>query len=108
VRVLDGRFGPYVTDGTVNATVRRGLDPSALTLEDAVDLLAERAARGPTKKKPAQKKAKKTAKKTVKKTAKKTAKKTPRKTPKKAATKPAENGAATQASPPQQPPGTTD
>ncbi len=50
VRVLDGRFGPYVTDGTTNATVPRGKDPKSLSMSDAVDLLAERAARGPAKK----------------------------------------------------------
>jgi DNA topoisomerase I len=52
VRVLDGRFGAYVTDGTTNATLPRGTDPSSLTLERAVELLAERAARGPAKKRP--------------------------------------------------------
>ncbi|MCU1430105.1 MAG: topA [Actinomycetia bacterium] len=65
VRVLDGRFGPYVTDGVVNATVPRGTDPTALTMDEAVVLLRERAARAPAKK------AKKSAKKTVKKAAKK-------------------------------------
>ena len=43
--VKDGRFGPYITDGTINATVPRGIDPTAVTPEMAVQLLAERAAR---------------------------------------------------------------
>jgi DNA topoisomerase-1 len=51
VRVLEGRWGPYVTDGTTNASVPRGVVPEELDLERAVDLLRERAARGPTKKK---------------------------------------------------------
>ncbi len=50
VRVLDGRFGPYVTDGTINATVPRGVDPAEVDLEQAVELLREREARGPAKK----------------------------------------------------------
>jgi DNA topoisomerase-1 len=50
VRVLDGRFGPYVTDGSINATVPRGVQPEEIDLDQAVELLAERAARGPAKK----------------------------------------------------------
>jgi len=56
VRVLDGRFGPYVTDGTINATVPRGVDPATIDLEQGVELLREREARGPATK-PAKKKA---------------------------------------------------
>jgi DNA topoisomerase I len=43
--VRDGRFGPYVTDGETNASLRRGDTPDAVTLERAVELLAERRAK---------------------------------------------------------------
>jgi DNA topoisomerase-1 len=43
----EGRFGPYVTDGETNASLRRGDDPETVTLERAVELLAERRAKGP-------------------------------------------------------------
>ncbi|MFZ2510285.1 MAG: type I DNA topoisomerase [Gordonia sp. (in: high G+C Gram-positive bacteria)] len=58
--IKDGRFGPYVTDGETNASLRKGDDVATITVERAMELLAERRARGP---------AKKAAKKTVKKTA---------------------------------------
>jgi DNA topoisomerase I len=45
-----GRFGPYVTDGETNASLRRGDDPETVSLERAVELLAERRAKGPAKK----------------------------------------------------------
>ena len=45
VVVKEGRFGPYVTDGTVNASLRRGDSIESLTLERAAELLAERRAR---------------------------------------------------------------
>jgi DNA topoisomerase-1 len=45
-----GRFGPYVTDGETNASLRKGDDVEALTLERAVELLAERRAKGPAPK----------------------------------------------------------
>jgi len=40
--VKNGRFGPYVTDGVVNATIPRGKDPTQVSLEDAVSLIAAR------------------------------------------------------------------
>ena len=43
VRLLDGRFGPYVTDGATNASIPRELDHSRVTLEQALTLIAERA-----------------------------------------------------------------
>jgi DNA topoisomerase-1 len=49
VQVLSGRYGPYVKHGDVNATLTRGKDPAALSLEEAVQLIAERRAKGPSK-----------------------------------------------------------
>ena len=72
VTVKSGRFGPYVTDGEYNATLRQGDDEATITIERAAELLAEKRARGPAPKKRG---AKKTAKKSTakKSTAKKTA-----------------------------------
>ncbi len=72
--VKDGRFGPYVTDGETNASLRRGDSVEELTDARASELLADRRARGPVKKaaKKAAKKApakKAAAKKTAKKAA---------------------------------------
>lgn len=68
VKVMEGRFGPYVTDGTTHATLPKTADPKAVTLEEAVALIDAKAAKGPAKgkgkrKAPAKKKtaAKKTA-----------------------------------------------
>ncbi|REF36869.1 type I DNA topoisomerase [Thermasporomyces composti] len=60
VVIKDGRFGPYVTDGETNATLRRGDDVESLTLERAAELLAEKRAKGPS---PRRRTAKRTAKK---------------------------------------------
>ena len=75
VVIKDGRFGPYFTDGEINVTLRRGDDPATVTPERAFELLAEKRAKGPTKKRTTRKTAAK--KTTTKKTAaKKTATKT--------------------------------
>ncbi|HKU56959.1 MAG TPA: type I DNA topoisomerase [Gaiellaceae bacterium] len=50
IMLKEGRFGPYVTDGETNASLRKGDDPETVTLERAVELLAERRAKGPAKK----------------------------------------------------------
>ena len=50
VKLLDGRYGPYVTDGKTNASLTKDEDPDALTLERALELLAARAAKGPAPK----------------------------------------------------------
>ena len=68
VVVKDGRFGPYVTDGDTNATLRKDDDPESITPERGFELLAEKRAKGPT-------------------TRKRTAKKTTKKAPAKRATK---------------------
>ncbi|PLW65936.1 DNA topoisomerase I, partial [Streptomyces sp. DJ] len=70
VVVKDGRFGPYVTDGETNATLRRDDDVETITPERGYELLAEKRAKGP---------AKKTAKKAAAKKTTTTAKKAPTK-----------------------------
>jgi DNA topoisomerase I len=47
--IKDGRFGPYVTDGETNASLRKGDDVMSITDERAAELLADRRARGPAK-----------------------------------------------------------
>ncbi len=50
IRLMSGYYGPYVTDGQTNASLPKDLAPEALTMEQATMLLAERAAKGPSKK----------------------------------------------------------
>jgi len=95
IQVLNGRYGPYITDKTKNARVPKDREPKSLTLEECIELLAAAPVRGRRgKKKVAKKKvAKKAAKKKAKKKAKtkKTRKKTTKKaTKKKTVAKPAD------------------
>jgi DNA topoisomerase-1 len=93
VVLKEGRFGPYVTDSEINASLRRDDDPETITPERAFELIADRRARGPVKKatrRPAKKATKKSATKkaaTKKSAAKKTAKKAAKKSTKKTAAK---------------------
>ena len=50
IKLMEGRFGPYVTDGTTNATIPKTIDKDALTLEEAAQLIDARAAAAPAKK----------------------------------------------------------
>jgi DNA topoisomerase-1 len=63
IKVMPGRYGPYVTDGTTNATIPKDVKPEDVTEAEAIELIDARAAKGPAKKKGARKKApaKKTA-----------------------------------------------
>ena len=84
MKVMPGRYGPYVTDGTTNATIPKDMKPEDLTEAQAIELIDARAAKGPPKKKARKKTAAKKA--APKKTA---AKKSPAKkkaAPKKKAT----------------------
>jgi len=65
--VKDGRFGAYVTDGTTNRTLPRDVTPESITPEQAIELLAEKRAQGPAKKKAPARKAPARAKATAKK-----------------------------------------
>jgi DNA topoisomerase-1 len=51
IKLMEGRFGPYVTDGTTNATLPKSIQPDALTLEEAAQLIDDRAAKGAPAKK---------------------------------------------------------
>lgn len=87
VVLKDGRFGPYVTDGTTNATLRKDDTVEGITAERAFQLLAEKRAKGPAKKKTTTRKTtarKTTAKSTASKTG--TAKKTTAKSTAKSST----------------------
>ncbi|MCH8489069.1 MAG: type I DNA topoisomerase [Oceanicaulis sp.] len=55
IQVMSGRYGPYVKHGKTNATLPRGMDPQAVTVEQAVELIAAKAAKGGGKKAPAKK-----------------------------------------------------
>ncbi|MEZ5975230.1 MAG: DNA topoisomerase [Planctomycetota bacterium] len=96
IRLMEGRYGPYVSDGDVNASLPKGAKVEELTVTQAIELLdARRAAGGGKKRKKAAKKAtakKETKKASTKKAAKKAAKKAPAK---KAASKKAASKKAT-------------
>jgi DNA topoisomerase-1 len=95
IKVQKGKFGPYVSDGTINATLPEGTEPDAVTMEQALALLAERAAKSGKKGKPAKApKAAKAAKTTKTNGAEKAEKKAaPKATTKKKAAKPAKPAA---------------
>ena len=63
IKVKDGRFGPYVTDGVTNATIPRGETVEEVDFDRAVQLLADKRAKGPAKPKKAPAKRKPAAKK---------------------------------------------
>jgi DNA topoisomerase-1 len=76
LKVLAGRYGPYVSDGETNASLPRDMaDPTKLTVEQAVQLILDRRAAGPSKKKKKKAARKKTATKTTTTVRKKAAKK---------------------------------
>ena len=90
IQVLNGRYGPYITDKQKNARVPKDREPKSLTLEECIELLAAAPVRGRRGKKTTKKAAAKTATKkkaTKKKARKKAKKKTTKKTAKKKAAK---------------------
>jgi len=100
IQVLNGRFGPYISDGKLNGRIPKDREPASLTLEEVTKLLEEtgkpmrgRFGRKAAKKAPAKKAAPKVAKKATKKVAKKVAKKATKKAAKKTAKKTAKKPA---------------
>ncbi len=96
IKVLKGKFGPYVSDGETNATLPEGTEPESVTLEQALALIAERAAKGGKKPKKAARAPKKKAagKKPAKAEGKAAAKPKKKAAPKKAAVQPKKKKAA--------------
>jgi DNA topoisomerase-1 len=102
IQVLNGRYGPYISDGKLNGRIPKDREPASLTLEEVVKLMEETgkpmrgrfgkkavAKKAPAKAAPVKKAAKKTLKKATKKTAKKAARKAAGATPAKKAARPA-------------------
>ena len=85
---MSGRYGPYIKYDKVNATLPRDVSPESVTLDQAVALVAEKQAKGPSKGKPARKPPAKKA------TAKKAKAKAPAKTKAPAKAKPKAKSAA--------------
>ncbi len=50
IKAMEGRYGPYITDGTVNASIPKAVNPDEITVEQAVTMLADAAAKKKTKK----------------------------------------------------------
>jgi DNA topoisomerase-1 len=89
VQLLDGRYGPYVTDGETNASLPKGTAVQELTFQESLDLLAARAAAGPPKRRATKKK--KAAAKTLAAPKKSATKRRPAKAPVKSSKKKASN-----------------
>ncbi|HEV7282178.1 MAG TPA: type I DNA topoisomerase [Pirellulaceae bacterium] len=89
IQILSGRYGPYVTDGTTHFSVPKDVEPQEVTAEQAVQWLAEKAARAPVKKKASRKKTAKKAASEKSSPAKKAAKKSSGKKAAKKAASPA-------------------
>ena len=53
VEICSGRYGPYARHGKINATLPKGVSPDVITLEEALELIAAKAAKGPSSKKSA-------------------------------------------------------
>jgi DNA topoisomerase-1 len=61
VQILDGRYGPYITDGATNVSLRKGMSVEEITYDEALSMLADKAAQGPSTKRASRKMAAKKA-----------------------------------------------